>query len=726
MIENNFTLKEQTFLKLCTPRFTSDDLTMIEKALLFSRRCYAGCFSGAGEPTFTHALAVATIVVNDLNLDAKSVSAALLHNVFVSSNDTFAKELTDTFDEDIIALVYGLTRVIELDTKTISVNADSFRNLVISLAGDLRVVLIKIADQLDIMRKLDPVSDNIKSKFCLQTKYLYAPLAHRLGLYNINSELNTLVIKYLENEAYLDIVNRLESTEDIRETYIRDFIEPIDQVLKSEGFSYKIKGRTKSIFSIWNKTRNKGVSFEEVYDLFAIRIVLDTPPEKEKADCWQVYSLITEKYEPSPERLRDWISVPRKSGYESLHTTVLGPENHWIEVQIRTARMDEIAEKGLAAHWKYKGGSDTGALEKWLADIRDVLEADDMSIGDVLESLQTENVEDEVFVFTPAGDLKRLRKGASLLDFAYNIHSEVGDHCVGGSINGKKVGIRHKLKSGDRIFIETSKTQSPKSDWLNFVVTGRARLRIRTSLNEEISREAENGKEIIKRKLKNWKLDFNNENINLMVKALGYKFGKDLYYDISTGKLDPLKVKAVIIKSMQSAAPEIYPELSITPRQDNQEFKYFGETLLIEENITHVAYKMARCCNPVFGDKIFGFITITEGIKIHRNNCPNAKQLKERYPYRIIAADWHRPEAANAFLATLFISGADDMGIVNRITYIITTEFQMQMNSVRFNSNKGEFHGEVQVYVRNIEHLDILIDNLKKIDGVISVSRSGL
>jgi GTP pyrophosphokinase len=717
-------INTKAFIALIEEKYGGESQTLIKKAVDVAYKLSEGYKSGAGESAFDHALAVATITARELNLDADSVAAALLHNILPDHGEASEKVISESFGLDILNLVKGLKKIIEMDTQTVSVNAESFRNLVISLAGDLRVVLIKIADQLDIMRKLENVSPTVVRKFSLETKYLYAPLAHRLGLYNINSELNTLVIKYLEAKAYQEIQQQLEATKDIRDTYIDDFIRPLKKVLDKEGFKYKIKGRTKAIYSIWNKIYNKGVSFDEVYDLFAIRVILDSPPEKEKAHCWQVYSLITGEYPPNTERLRDWISVPKSSGYESLHTTVLGPGNHWIEVQIRTERMDEVAEKGLAAHWKYKGGADTGAMEQWLTDIRNILESDTLSIVDVLDSLQTETVEDEVFVFTPAGDLKRLRKGATLLDFAYNIHSEVGDHCVGGTINGKKVGIRQKLRSGDRINVETSKNQRPKQDWLNFVVSPRARLKIRTTLNEEITREAENGKEIIKRKLKNWKLDFSNENINLMVKELGYKYGKDLYYDIATGKLDPLKVKAVLTKTEEGSHTHdiATPEAAAF---EESEHSFSGDTLVIEEHVSNVIYSMAKCCNPVYGDKVFGFITINKGIKIHRNTCPNARDMKTRYPYRLVKATWHKEERTNAFMATLMISGSDEMGIVNKITQIITTEFQMQMSGVKFNSSSGVFKGEVQVYVRNTGHLEMLMENLRKIKGVLQVTRMG-
>ncbi|MDD2323948.1 MAG: RelA/SpoT family protein [Bacteroidales bacterium] len=711
-----YNLVKADFLKRCTEQFSAAEQEKIHQALEFAQVQSEGKYSGSGEPAFQHSVAVAAIVAFDLNLDGESVTATLLHNLKPD------ELLRNTFNDSIFSLVVGLQKIIEMDTHTVSVNADSFRNLVITLAGDLRVVLIKIADQLDIMRKLENVNHEIVHKFCIETRHLYAPLAHRLGLYTINSELNSLVIKYLEPEAYNQIEAHLESTKGIRDTYIEDFIRPLKKILNANGLDFKIKGRTKSIYSIWNKTINKGITLDEVYDLFAIRIILSSPIQSEKADCWQVYSLITEKYPPNPERLRNWISIPKKSGYESLHTTVLGPGNHWIEVQIRTERMDRVAEFGLASHWKYKDGTETGKLEKWLADIRAVLENDTLSIADVLEALQTESIEEEVFVFTPAGDLKRLRKGATLLDFAYSIHSEVGDHCVSGFINGKKAGIRQKLKSGDRIQIETAKNQRPKADWLHFVVTGKARLKIRTSLNEEITREAEKGKEIIKRKLKNWKLEFNNETINMMVRRLGYKFGKDLYYDIATGKLEPLRIKAILTKPLHDIAQPESPAAPIKPL--NPSFDS-GDTLIIYENMSNVNYQMARCCNPVFGDKIFGFITINQGIKIHRNHCPNAKQLKERYPYRVVNAQWNQQENTSAFVVTLRIAGADELGMAHRITQIITTEFQMKMQEIKFNSASGRFHGEVKVWVKNLDHLAHLIENLKKIKGILSVSRVG-
>ncbi len=485
-----------------------------------------------------------------------------------------------------------------------------------------------------------------------------------------------------------------------------------------------MKARTKSINSIWNKMSKSGVTFDEVYDLFAIRVILDSKPEMEKSDCWQVYSIVTDEYQANPERMRDWITVPKSNGYESLHATVLGPDKKWVEIQIRTKRMDEIAEKGLAAHWKYKGGSGSSEMEQWLASVREILENPELNVVDFIDEFKTNIYSDEIFVFTPKGDLKRLPAGATLLDFAYEIHSVVGDHCVGGMVDGKKVTLRHKLKNGEQISIDTSNNQKPKLDWLDIAMTSKAKNRIKASLNEERKREADNGKEILMRKLKNWKIDYNDEMIRTLLKHYQLKLAQDLYYNISTEKIDTLDIKDVLVGKEEQTVKQKLEEIIPVDQVKELEFTGGDDYLVIDNNIKNVNHKLAPCCNPIFGDDIFGFVTIQEGIKIHRRTCPNAKQMFERYPYRIIPAKWRDSNKRTSFQATIKMSGTDDVGIVAQISHVISKDIGVQMRSINIDSVNGEFEGTLRVYVNNLDHLDFLMRKLQHIKGVVHVSRA--
>lgn len=682
----------------------------------------------SGDPIILHSISVATIVAKEVGLGTDSVVASLLHNVFESTNDKddLIASLPSRFGETVSNLLDGLFKINSIDTVTISVHSENFRRLMLALSGDLRVILIKIADRLEDMRKLVGLPNELQLKYANESSFLYAPLAHRLGIYGIKSELEDTSLKYLRPEEYDMIELKLRETDTERKNFVSEFVKPIEEKLHERNFKFEMKARTKSIYSIWNKMKKQRVPFEEVYDLFAIRVILDSQPEHEKSDCWQVYSIVTEEYQPNPERMRDWISIPKTNGYESLHATVMGPHGRWVEIQIRTRRMDEIAEKGVAAHWKYKGGKSSGDLDKWLTEFREVLENPNGDPTELMRDFRTNVYDDEIYVFTPKGDLRKLSAGATLLDFAYDIHSGVGDKCVGGKINGKKVSIKQKLKNGDQIEVDISNNQRPKIDWLDFVVTTKAKSRIKASLNEEKKREADNGKEIVKRKFKNWKIEYNDERIRLLLAAFKLKSAQDLYYKVSVGEIEPLQLKSIVIKEEEQTdvkAKDVLNELMPKKVIDNLSFDNNDEFLVIEKDLKNINYKLAQCCNPIFGDPIFGFITIREGIKIHRENCPNAKQMQLRYPYRFIKAKWHNTKNMSSFQATIHLVGADRPGLVGDISLVVNKDLGVQMRSINVDSRDGNIEGSMRVYVNNVEHLDFLMHKLKNIKGMKTVAR---
>jgi GTP pyrophosphokinase len=703
------------------------DLKKIEDACRVAHEILGDTCWESGAPIIYHSMSVAKIVADDIGLGTDSVVAALLHNVFESTieKDELIAAIPQRFGEQVSGLLDGLFKINSIDTVTISVHSENFRRLLLALSGDLRVILIKIADRLEDMRNLDGLPSDLQLKYANESSFLYAPLAHRLGIYNIKTELEDTSLKYLKPDEYRSIVKKLEDSVEERKNFVSEFVKPIEAKLKLRNFKFEMKARTKSIYSIWNKMKKQRVSYEEVFDLFAIRIILDSVKEEEKSECWQVYSIVTEEYQPNTERMRDWISIPKSNGYESLHTTVMGPQGKWVEVQIRTRRMDEVAEKGLAAHWKYKGGKSSGELDKWLVGIREMLENPAGDNDAIIEEFKTNIYDDEIFVFTPKGDLKRLPAGASILDFAYEIHSGLGDKCVGGKVNQRKVSIKHKLKNGDQVAIETTSNQKPKIDWLDFVITTKAKSRIKASLNEDKRREAENGKEIVKRKFKNWKLEYNDENIRLMLNHFKLKSAQDLYYAVSVGEIDALQLKNVIkgSENQDTKAKEVLGELLPKKVVENLTFDTGDDFLVIDKDLKNVIYKLAQCCNPIFGDEIFGFVTIREGIKIHRETCPNAKQMYERYPYRFIKAKWRLTKQNNSFQATIHLSGDDRMGIVGDISYIIAKDVGVKMRSINVDSKNGVFNGTLRAFVNNVEHLEFLMHKLKNIKGIQQVSR---
>ncbi len=723
-VQQEITSRFEQLKEFCQLTWNDASLIKLDNAFDFAYEILGEQKFSHGEVILSHSLDVASIIAMEIGLESDSVITGLLHNVRYERLQEKASHeaIIDKFGEHIFAILEGMAKINALGTDTIDLHSENYRKLMLALAGDVRVILVKIADRLQVMRTLHLYDQSVHKKLLSETIYLYAPLAHRLGLYNINSEMLDLNLKFQKTEEYDYIVNRLKETETERANFVAEFVSPIEKKLEKRGIKFSMKARTKSISSIHNKMKKKNVSFDEVLDLFAIRVILDSKPEDEKTDCWMVYSIVTEEYQTNPNRLRDWITIPKSNGYESLHTTVMGPHQKWVEIQIRTKRMDEIAEKGLAAHWKYKGGKSSG-FDNWLTGIRDVLENPEMNVVDFIDHFRSNVYSDEIFVFTPKGDLKKLPLGASMLDFAYEIHSNLGDSCVGGLVNGKKVNLKYKLKNGDHISIETSNNQKPKLDWLDFLVTSKARNRVKASLNEERNSQAVHGRETLLRKFKNWKLDLNDEAIRIILKHFNYKLAVDFYYDIATGRIDPLQVKAIFVEKEEDGAKKTIEEL--LPTKETKEFLYdtSDDFLLIDNNLKNVNYTLAKCCNPVFGDKIYGFVTIKQGIKIHRENCPNATDMRERYPYRVIKARWRETTTRNSFLTTLHISGTDEVGIVSEISHIISKDIGSHMRSISISSDKGYFEGRMQIFVNSLNHLEFLINRLQTVKGVTSVAR---
>ncbi len=701
------------------------DVEKIEKAFHFAYNVIGEARFNTEETIILHSLEVAHIIAQEIGLGPDSIASGILHNVMYAGLEQKAtqKEIEQHFGSTIFSILDGMAKINALGTDTVDLHSENYRKLLLALAGDVRVIILKIADRLQVLRHLSVYSKEAQKRLVTETAHLYAPLAHRLGLYAVNSELLDLCLKYEKPTSYNYVVTRLQETEKERASFVAEFVKPIEAKLKNKGFAFSMKARTKSISSIHTKMNTKNVSFDEVMDLFAIRIILDSKPEDEKSDCWLAYSIVTEEYQTNPNRLRDWITIPKSNGYESLHTTVLGPHGKWVEIQIRTKRMDEVAEKGLAAHWKYKGGKGSSGYDSWLMSIRDILENPELNVVDFIDHFSTDIYSDEIFVFTPRGDLKKLSNGATMLDFAYEIHSRLGDTCVGGKVNGKKVTLKYKLKNGDHIEIDTSNNQRPKLDWLEFVVTSKAKSRIRARLNEERNNQAAQGREILLRKFKNWKLELNDDAIRKILKKYGFKLAVDFYFDVANGKIDPLDIKSIFTEKEELTSRSKLEEL--LPHKEVKDLTFEGgdDFLVIDNNLKNVNYKLAQCCNPVFGDSIFGFVTINEGIKIHRNSCPNAPSMKDRFPYRVIKAKWRDTSSKSSFLATIYISGVDETGIVSNITHVVSKDTGTQMRSINIESDKGKFEGQLKVLVYNLDHLEFLIHKLKKVKGIISINR---
>ncbi len=667
----------------------------------------------------------AMIVVDEIGLKRDAVLAILLHPS-VSNGYVSIDEVREQFGDSVARILHGLERIADLYAKNPVIESENFRNLLLSFAEDMRVILIMIADRVNLMRQIrDTENTEAKMRVSEEAAYLYAPLAHKLGLYKLKSELEDLSLKYLEHDAYYMIKDKLNATKQARDAYISWFIEPIQKRLMDAGLRFHMKGRTKSIHSIWQKMKKQKCAFEGIYDLFAIRIILDSPQDKEKMQCWQAYSIVTDMYQPNPKRLRDWLSVPKSNGYESLHITVLGPEQKWVEVQIRTERMDEIAERGVAAHWRYKGIKGESGLDEWLTNIRNILEtSDDLQ---VMDQFKMDLYEDEVFVFTPKGDLFKFPKGATVLDFAYHIHSKIGSSCTGAKINNKIVTLREELHSGDQVEILTSSTQKPKQAWLNIVKTSRAKAKVRLALKETQVKEGQYAKEVIERKFKNRKIEFDESTMARLIKKMGFKEVSDFYRQIADGELDTNEVidKYVELQSKEKSGAGDQPARSA------EEFNFNAanemsvpndDVLVIDRNLKGIDYQLARCCQPIYGDDVFGFVTVNGGIKIHRTDCPNAAELRKRFGYRIVKARWSG-KGSSKYSITLRVIGNDDIGIVNNLTSIISKDERLTLRSISIDSNDGLFRGNLVVMLEDTSRLESLIKRLRTVKGVKQVER---
>ena len=712
----------RALLRACKPTMQKGDKRMIRIAFDMALQSHQNMRRKSGEPYIYHPIAVAQIAAEEIGLGTTSIVCALLHDV-VEDTDIALDDIEREFGKKVAKIIDGLTKISGVFDYNSSLQAENFRKMLLTLADDVRVILIKLADRLHNMRTMDFMPRDKQLKISSETVYLYAPLAHRLGLYTLKSELEDLAMKYMEPVTYKFIAQQLNEKKAERENFIRDFITPINEILNEQGLDADLYGRPKSIHSIWTKMRKKNIPFDEVYDLFAIRIILNSKPESEKSDCWKAYSIVTDLYHPNPDRLRDWISSPRANGYESLHTTVMGPRGQWVEVQIRTNRMNEIAEKGFAAHWKYKEEPNTDSgLDQWIQKVRELLSNPEANALDFLDDFKMNLFSDEMFIFTPKGALIQLPVEATALDFAFEIHTDIGASCIGAKVNHKLVPLSHKLQNGDQVEIITSGKQSPKEDWLGFVVTAKAKSKIKSSLKEEKRKIAEQGKEILERKLKSLKVTYNTDNLYKLSYYFKLPTTLDLFYTVAQGKIDIKHLKEFVasekvIENKPEKIDKGYNEQLIKKVKGDD-----NDTLLIGEDLKKLDYKLSNCCNPIPGDDVFGFVTVGDGIKIHRTNCPNAAKLMSNYGYRIVKAKWNSQKEL-AFLTGLHITGIDDVGLINKITKVISSDFKVNMRSITVDTDDGIFEGSIMVYVNNTKHLDNLINKLKEVVGVTSVSR---
>lgn len=709
-------------LRASRRRFDDDDKKLIRKAFNVALEAHKDARRKSGEPYIYHPIAVARIVAEEIGLGATAIACALLHDV-VEDTDITLKDIEGMFGKKIASIIDGLTKISGVFDASSSLQAENFRKMLLTLADDVRVILIKLSDRLHNMRTLESMERTKQLKIASETLYLYAPLAHRLGLNNIKTELEDLGLKYTEPEIYRDIDQKLKDTHAERARFIHRFIVPLREALHDQKFKFRIFGRPKSVYSIWSKMKNKNVPFEEVYDIFAIRIIVDSTPEQEKADCWRVYSVVTDFYYPNPDRLRDWVSTPKANGYEALHTTVMGPNGQWVEVQVRSERMNEVAEKGYAAHWKYKQGGQPGhtedPLEEWLKKIRESLSNPDGNALDFIDDFKLNLFADEIFVFTPKGEMRSMPVNSTALDFAFDVHTEIGAKCIGAKVNHKLVPLSHKLNSGDQVEILTSNKQSPKADWMNYVVTAKAKSRIKEFLKEERAKLIDSGKEELRKKLHQHKLELNDFTIKRFTAFLKLSDSSDLFYRMAMGNITAKQLKdfaKLKDKKIENPAPSQTLEQLVSNTRGKSDF------LVIGDNLNNLDYKLSPCCNPIPGDDVFGFITIHDGIKIHRVNCPNAIELMSNYAYRIVKAKWTSQKLIS-FLAGIKVIGIDKMGLVNSITQIISNELNVNMRYISFDTNDGTFEGNIMVFVHDTAHLTALMKKLEKVDGVIKVTR---
>jgi GTP pyrophosphokinase len=718
----------RNLLKSSRRTLEKGDKKLIRKAFEMALEAHKSMRRKSGDPYILHPLAVAQICAEEIGLGATSIICALLHDT-VEDTDITLDVVKLNFGEKVSSIIDGLTKISGVfDQPDKSMQAENFRKMLLTLSDDVRVILIKLADRLHNMRTLDHMSPKSQLKIASETQYVYAPLAHRLGLYAIKTELEDLATKYLSPDDYNFVKNKLQETKSQRNRYIKTFCEPIANELQQQGLKFEIKGRPKSIYSILNKMRKQNVPFEEVYDLFAIRVIIDGEEEEEKSNCWNVYSVVTDFYQPNPDRLRDWVSTPKSNGYESLHTTVMGPKGQWVEVQIRSRRMDEIAEKGYAAHWKYKDKegqpSADAALEDWLVRVREILENSETNALDFLDDFKLNLYSEEIFVFTPKGQLRKLPNGSTIVDFAFDIHTDLGSSCIGGKVNNKLVAISHKLSNGDQVEILTSGKQTPKEEWLNFAVTAKAKSKIRDYFKQDKLRASLMGKEILERKFQSDKVPFTSDHLNDIIYHLHLPSVTELYYQLATEKIDRTKLKvADIIEAVKTKRQEQQTESKTKATANNKKIQNNTDAVLLNDEVD-LPYTFAKCCSPIPGDDIFGFVTVGEGVKIHRTNCPNAIGLMSNYGYRIIRASWANSDNIHkAFLTTIRISGIDSVGIISTITDIISKQLQINMHSIQVTSKEGTFEGAIELEVYDTAHLDELMNKIKGSSPLIKVQR---
>lgn len=708
--------KYAAVLRSCRNLITREDTRLIRSAFditLENEQLPSGIDTGE----LLRILDITLILTREIGLGRTSIICALIHKPVEKSHLTLP-EVQERFGAKVWQIVKGLLDISRIYATQRIVDSDNFRKLLLGFAQDIRVQLIFLAEKLYALRQADALPEPEQKQLAQETDYIYIPFAHRLGLYNIKSEMEDRSLRYTHPRLYAEIEHKLRESKSAREAYIAEFAAPITAELDRRGIRYKMKYRTKTIASILNKMRKSQVEFEEIYDIFALRFIIDSTGDNEKPDCWRVYSIVTDRYTPNPQRLRDWISVPKSNGYESLQTTVLGPRNRWVEVQIRTERMDEIAEKGFAAHWKYKGGTADSVIEDWLNELREILESSEDNAIDLLDDMKINLQDKEVHVFTPKGDLITLQAGATLLDFAYAIHSNVGNKCIGGIVNNKNETLRYLLKNGDQISVITAANQTPKADWLTFTITSKARNRIRQFLNEELNHQADIGKETLMRRLKNWKIEFTDDIIRKLMQHYKYKFALDLYHGIAIGKHSPAEIKDILTRP-DDKAPAVLPRKDVKVEDTRQTGE---DVLLIDRHVDNVDYKFARCCNPVYGDDIIGFVSIGEGIKVHRSQCKNAIELMHRYPYRIVNTQWTN-EGATSYQTVLTLMGKDEPAIVTKVTETIGKDPHAKLRGISINSAEGILDGSITVLIDTTEHLDQLISRLKHIPGIMKVTR---
>lgn len=713
-------------LRVLKPKLKPGDKELLRIAFEMAAEAHKTMRRKSGEPYILHPLAVAKICVEEIGLGVRSTICALLHDT-VEDTDITLEDIKREFGNEIAKIVDGLTKISTVMDANSTQQAENFKKILLTLTDDPRVILIKLADRLHNMRTLDSMKREKQLKISSETVYVYAPLAHRMGLYTIKTEMEDLSMKYMEPDTYRYIAQKLNDTKRERTKYINDFIRPIREKLEKSGFDFEIYGRPKSIHSIWNKMKKKGVSFEEVYDLFAIRILVNAPLEKEKEECWKVYSIITDAYNPSPERLRDWLSNPKSNGYEALHTTVMGPQGKWVEIQIRTRRMNEIAEKGLAAHWKYKEGKDDESrFDVWFHQIREALSNQDSNSLDFLHDFKTSFLTEEIYVYTPKGDIKMLPVGASALDFAFGVHSAVGSHCIGAKVNHKLVPISHKLRSGDQIEIITSAKQKPNQEWLNYVVTTKAKTKIKDTLKEEKRKVAEDGKAILQKKLDAIGGMITQHNMEELASFYKLNSSLDLLYEIATKKIDLKELKDFTASGDRLFLPKpVKPEHEehahdahkATGKKDKD-----AELIIFGESSDKIQYTLANCCKPIPGDDVFGFVTQGEGLKIHRTNCPNAARLLSNYGHRVVKTKWAKNKEIS-FLTGLKIIGLDDVGVIHKITNLISGEMKFNISAMTIEAAEGIFKGNMKIFVHDKEELDELVKRLTKLPGIERVDR---